>query len=157
VSQSLRDKAIKLLARRERSRAELQRLLDPEGERGPEVAALLDELQAQGWLSEARLAEQLVSRRRAGAGAARIRLELKRRGLSGEAVTAATVGLDAGDLAAASALWQRRFGAAAQDRSQRERQFRYLLGRGFSRSVASKVLRDAGGEAADLVQEESDG
>ena len=64
MSQSLRDKAIKLLARRERSRAELQRLLDPEGERGPEVAALLDELQAQGWLSEARLAEQEAMLRR---------------------------------------------------------------------------------------------
>jgi regulatory protein len=149
----LRGKAIRLLARRERSRVELQRLLDPEGSARDAVCVLLDELQMQGWLSDARLADQIVHARRSRVGTARIRLELKRRGLSADAVAAATLGLDAGDSAAATALWQRRFGRVAEDRGQRERQLRFLLSRGFSRSVALKVLRDAGSALPDDDQE----
>lgn len=145
-----------MLARRERSRAELQQLLDPESSQRDIVAALLDELQQQGWLSEARLAEQMVNARRPRSSAARIRMELKRRGLNADTVSSATAGLDAGDLAIATALWQRRFGAAATDRSERERQLRFLLTRGFSRGVALKVLRDAGSSESDDAQEIAD-
>src|SRR4051812_41544139 len=67
---TLRSRAIGLLARREYSRAELRaRLL---GERAPEgapdtaaVDVLLDELTAEGLLSDARFAQSLV-RRKAG-------------------------------------------------------------------------------------------
>lgn len=128
-------------------------MLDPEGNQMDVVAALLDELQLQGWLSEARLAEQVVNARRARSSAARIRMELRRRGVNPETLTEATQGLDAGDLATATALWQRRFGTIAADRSQRERQLRFLLARGFSRSVALKVLRDAGTPGSDDKQE----
>jgi len=145
MSGELRGKAIRLLARRERSRAELQQVLDPDGNQRETVALLLDELQQQGWLSEPRLAEQLVNARRSRLGTARIRMELKRRGLSADTVAEATQELETGDLATATALWQRRFGIVAEDRSQRERQLRFLLTRGFSRAVALKVLRGAGG------------
>ena len=145
--QALRSKAIRLLARRERSRSELRRLLDPEGAEYEQVSALLDELQNQGWLSEARLADQLVRGRRSRSSAARVRLELKRRGLDADVIAASTAGLDAGDLQTAMALWQRRFGDAATDRSDRERQMRFLLNRGFSRSIALKVILNPGGEA----------
>lgn len=156
MCRELRGRAIRLLARRERSRAELQQLLDPEGSEREIVAALLDELQQQGWLSEARLAEQVVNARRSRFSAARVRLELKRRGLHADAVSQATQGLEAGDLATATALWQRRFGTAAADRSERERQLRFLLTRGFSRSVALKVLRNAGDPGPDDNQEIAD-
>lgn len=156
MAQALRSKAIRLLARRDRSRAELQQLLDPSGTEREMVAALLDELQHLGWLSEGRLAEQWVNSRRARVGAARIRMELQRRGLNADAVEQATVGLEAGDLATAAALWQRRFGEVPADRKQRERQLRFLLTRGFSRSVALKVLRDAGNSVPDDHQENAD-
>lgn len=156
MSQALRSKAIRLLARRERSRAELQQILDPEGNEGDVVVALLDELQQQGWLSEARLAEQVVNARRSRSSAARIRMELKRRGVNPETLTEATQGLDAGDFATASALWQRRFGTIAVDRTERERQLRFLLARGFSRSVALKVLQNAARPEPDDNQEDAD-
>lgn len=155
--QAFRSKAIRLLARRERSRSELHRLLDPEGVEHEQVAALLDELQNQGWLSEARLADQLVRGRRSRSSAARVRLELKRRGLDNDLITTATAGLDAGDLHTAMALWQRRFGEVAADRTQRERQLRFLLNRGFSRSVALKVILNPGDDACrDLESEGAD-
>jgi len=144
--QALRSKAIRLLARRERSRSELRRLLDPEGTESQQVSALLDELQNQGWLSEARLADQLVRGRRSRSSAARVRLELKRRGLEADLIAASTAGLEADDLQTAMTLWQRRFGEAATDRTQRERQMRFLLNRGFSRSIALKVILNPGGD-----------
>lgn len=140
---ALRQKALRLLARRERSRAEIAQLLgrycDDEGA----ISAVVAELQAAGWLSESRLATSLVLSRRSRAGAARIRQELARRGVARDVIAESTRGLEAGDLEAAMALWRRRFGTPAADRSGRERQMRFLLNRGFSRAVAAKVLRAA--------------
>lgn len=144
MAHELRGKAIRLLARRDRSRAEMRRVLDPQGSDPQGIDRLLDELQRDGWLSEERLAEQLVHGRRNRAGTSRIRLELKRRGLQPDIVSAATEGLEADDFAIAAALWQRRFGKVAQDRPERERQLRFLLARGFNHAVALKVLRNAG-------------
>jgi regulatory protein len=143
-AQALRRKAIALLARRDRSRSEMQQLL---GRRCPDsflVAAVLDELQARGWLSEGRLAEQLIHSQRSRAGAARLRRELSRRGLDPDVIAAASAGLESGDRAAALALWRRRFGTVAADRRQRERQLRFLLQRGFGSGLALEVLRIAG-------------
>lgn len=153
TAQTLRSKALRLLARRERSRAELERLLDPQGSNAGDVRALLDHLQEQGWLSEARLAEQVVRARRGRGSAARVRQVMARRGLPADVIAEATAGLDAGDLATASALWRKRFAHAATELSERERQLRFLLGRGFSRSIALKVLRLAGAPEATDTEE----
>lgn len=144
MADTLRARAIRLLARRERSRAELRRLLDPQGTDAETVSSLLDNLQQTGWLSETRLAEQLVRTRRSRGGVARLRHEMARRGLDAEVIANATASLEGGDLAAASALWQRKFGVLANDRVERERQLRFLVNRGFSRATALKVVRAAG-------------
>lgn len=142
---ALRQKAIRLLARRDRSRAEMQRLLAAYCADDAMIAALLDELQARDWLSEARLAAQLVHSRRSRSGALRIRQELTRRGLKPDVIEESTAGLEQTDLAAALDLWRRRFGQPAADRRQRERQLRFLLNRGFSHGTALQVLRLAHG------------
>jgi regulatory protein len=148
MSSALRGKALRLLARRERSRAELARLLDPQGANASEVSAVLDVLQQDGSLSDVRLAEHVLRAQRPRRGALRIRHEMARRGLPAEVITSATNGLEDGDLAAAFALWQKRFGQVAAERAERERQLRFLLNRGFSRSTALKVLRQAGAQDA---------
>jgi regulatory protein len=140
----LRARALRLLARRDRSRVEMQRLLSPHCSDGNAVAALLDELQARGWLSEARLAEHYVDRRRSRASAARLRQEMAQRGIGEDVIAGATAGLEADDLTIALALWRKRFREPAADRTGRERQLRFLLNRGFSRAVALKTLRAAG-------------
>jgi len=132
-----------LLARRDRSRLELQRLLGRRCEDPALIAQVLDELAASGWLSEARLAAQLVATRRERAGATRIRQEMARRGLGRDLIAEASAGLEATDLQAARALWQRRFGAAGADRREQARQLRFLLSRGFSYAIALKVLQPA--------------
>jgi regulatory protein len=138
---SLRQKAIRLLARRDRSRAEMQRLLAAYCEDDAVLAALLDELQARDWLSEPRLAAQFVHSRRGRSSAMRIRQQLAQRGVQPDVVAESTAGLEQTDLAAALALWRRRFGQPAADRTQRERQLSFLLNRGFGRGIALQVLR----------------
>ncbi len=144
---ALRSKAIRLLARRERSRAEMLQLLAPCCEDPGALGALLDDLEARGWLSESRLAAQFVRLRRPRASAARIRQELARRGVEADTVAESTSGLEDGDLAAALALWRRRFGEPAADRTERERQLRFLLHRGFALGIALEVLRIGSGAA----------
>lgn len=156
MADELRTKAIRLLARRERSRSELRRLLDPNGEDADRVEQLLDDLQSQGWLSEARLAEQVINGRRNRLGAGRIRLELRRRGLPEEIVDDATAGLEEGDFTVALVLWRRRFGKVASERTERERQLRFLMARGFGHAMALKVLRHAGDHDTDQFQERND-
>jgi len=140
----LSDRACRLLARRDRSRAEMQRYLERYCDDAEIVTRLLDDLQSRGWLSESRLADQVIRSRRARASAGRIRQEMARRGISDDVIAQSTAGLDAGDLDFALALWRKRFLAPPADRSQRERQLRFLLNRGFSLAIALKVLRTAG-------------
>ena len=105
------------------------------------VERLLDELERRGYLCEARLAEQIIRTRRSRASAARIRHELNRRRLESEVVAESTSALERGDMDAAVVLWKKRFRAPPKDRSERERQLRFLLNRGFSHAIALKVIR----------------
>ena len=57
---SLRARAMRFLARREHSRAELRRKLSPKVAQGDDLEVLLDDLARSGWLSDARFAEQSI-------------------------------------------------------------------------------------------------
>ena len=57
---SLRERALRLLARREHSRAELARKLEQAGFVHYDIAPLLDTFEAQNWLSDRRFAESYV-------------------------------------------------------------------------------------------------
>jgi len=142
---SLRTRALRLLARREHSRTELERRLAPHAEDPESLSTLLDALAERGWLSEPRLVEQVVHARRARYGSLRIRQELTARGVSREGVDEAQAELKRGDLDAARSAWRKRFGRPPRDAAERARQLRFLLGRGFPAGVASRVLRDAAG------------
>lgn len=142
---SLLTRAVSHLARREHSRAELRRKLAPYGEDAAEVDRLLDELQAKKLLSDERFVEVVKRSRGERFGAARIKQELKAHQLDDQLVRCAVDELKHTELARARALWQRRFGTAASDASERARQMRFLAQRGFSTDVIVKVVR--GGDA----------
>ena len=67
----LRERALRLLARREHSRAELARKLEAAGFAREEIALLLDAFEAKNWLSDQRFAESYVADHRARAGSVR--------------------------------------------------------------------------------------
>ena len=83
---ALRARALRLLGRREHSRAELTAKLKAESEDPQALESLLDEFEQRGWLSDARVADSVLHARRARFGVARIEHELRAKGLSPETI-----------------------------------------------------------------------
>ena len=138
---SLKARALNYLARREHSRAELEHKLARYAEDEAEVAQVLDELQARGWLSEQRFVEQLVQVRRGKYGSRRLAHELREKGVSEAAIEAASAHYREQDLTAARAIWQRKYGQLPKDALERARQMRFLQSRGFDMEVIRKVVQ----------------
>jgi regulatory protein len=139
---SLRDRALRLLARREHTRVELARKLATGGDDPAEIEAVLDDCERRGWLSERRVVEQMVHTRRSRYGARRIERDLVAKGVSGEAVTAALADLKGSELEAAREVWRRKFGGKeARNAADRAKQARFLQGRGFNLDVVMKVIK----------------
>ncbi len=138
---SLKGRALRLLAGREHSRAELERKLAEHEQEPGELARILDELQAKGFISQARVIESVIHRRAARFGAARIRQELGSKGLDPEAVAQAVEGLKASELERARAVWRKKFPEPAADATERARQMRFLASRGFAAEVIGRVVR----------------
>lgn len=142
---SLRDRALRLLARREHTRAELARKLSVHSEDPDELERVLEDLEQRGWVSESRVVEQVVHARRSRYGARRIERDLRQKGVSDEAVAAALAGLKGGEFEAAREVWRRKFGGRQPRRpADRARQVRFLQGRGFDLEVVLRVIK--GGE-----------
>ena len=142
MATTLRDRALRFLARREHSRAELARKLSVHAEDTAEVERVLDDFERRGWLSERRVVEQLVHARRPRYGARRIERDLREKGISGEAVAAALADLKGGELEAAREVWRRKFGGRQpRGPADRARQVRFLQGRGFGLEVILKVIK----------------
>lgn len=138
---TLRGRALRLLARREHSRAELARKLAVHAEDETEIDRLLDELESRGWLSERRVVEQMVHARRSRFGSQRIERDLLAKGVSGEAVADAMRELKDGELGAAREIWRRKFGGRLpRNQAERGKQARFLQGRGFGMDVIMRVI-----------------
>ena len=79
---SLRVRAMRYLARREHSRAELHGKLQPYVQEGEDLEAVLDELEKRNWLSDVRAATQWVDAKRGRFGTQRIAHELRQKGIA---------------------------------------------------------------------------
>lgn len=138
---SLKARALRLLAMREHSRAELERKLLPHQTTDGELAQVLDGLQAKGFINEQRVLDSVLHRRAAGQGSRRIRQELQHKGLAPEAVAGAMAELAATEPQRAQALWAKRFGSVATDPAERARQVRFLAARGFGSEAIRRAVR----------------
>ena len=138
---SLKGRALRYLAAREQSRAELERKLAAHAESPEQLAQVLDELQAKDFISEARVVESVINRRAGRFGAARIRHELQGKGLTVEAVANAVSSLKASEVERAREVWRKKFGAPAADAAARGKQMRFLAARGFGADAIRRVMR----------------
>ena len=143
IKLSLRERALRCLARREHSRLELQRKLASHAEESDDIQGLLDDLETRGWLSEKRLVEQTVHTRRGRYGVVRIVRELRGKGVSEEAISEAKPQIRESELEAARAVWRKKFGRLPRNASERGKQIRFMQGRGFDMDVIRKVLRQS--------------
>jgi regulatory protein len=137
---SLKGRALRYLAAREHSRAELERKLKPHEETPGQLAQVLDELQAKDFISEARVVESVINRRSGRFGASRIKYELLNKGLGAEAVADAVDRLKSSELERAREIWRKKFGEPAADAAGRAKQMRFLASRGFGGEVIRRVV-----------------
>ncbi|AZR94689.1 recombination regulator RecX [Bordetella trematum] len=137
---SLKARAVGYLSRREHSRAELARKLQPYAQEGDDVDAILDALQKEGWQSNTRFAQSLVNRRAARQGTARIVQELRQSGVDDGDIAELRDQLRETEHARALEVWRRRFDDKPQDRQAYAKQARFLAGRGFSHDVIRRIL-----------------
>jgi len=140
---SLRAQAIRLLARREYARSELEHRLIAKGAPRNEVGFVLDELIAQGYLSDARYARAMATQKAGGYSRRSIAEALKAKGIARTDIERALVEAEADDGKALRAVWQRRFGKPPTDEREKARQVRFLQARGFALSAIFKLLREA--------------
>jgi regulatory protein len=133
----LKTRALRYLVRREHSRAELERKLAPHAESPEALNAVVDLLLSKKQLSDERFAEERARSLSRKYGAARIRQDLKARGVTDEIAGRVS---EAGDLERAKAILARKYRDAAATREERARRARFLQSRGFSYDVIRRAL-----------------
>jgi regulatory protein len=136
----LRVRALQLLTRRDYCRAELKGKLVPHAESEEELDAVLDTLQSERLLSDTRYAAQRVVARAGRYGNARLKQELRQKGVADDEIAAALP--EGGDeTERCRAVWLRKFGDLPQTPEERAKQMRFLQYRGFSSEAIRRTLR----------------
>ena len=138
----IRSRALKLLTSREHSRLELARKLTRRGYPAGNVESVLDELEAEGLLSEERLLAAYVAQRlEKGFGPLRIRAELQAKGLSDAAIDPHLQLDDEQCLALMADVDCGKFGSPPpNDRQTLAKRARFLEYRGFPSSLIARAL-----------------
>jgi regulatory protein len=141
---SLKGRAMRFLARREHSRAELRAKLLPHVQENEDVDAVLDELEKHNWLSDVRAAGMMIDARRVRFGIQRIVHELRQKGIAEHLIDQAIPQLKETEFDTAREVWQKRFGVFPRDQNEKAKQVRFMQSRGFGLDVIFKVLKFAG-------------
>ena len=137
----LRARALRLLARREHTRQELEGKLSPHAGSSEDLKGLLAGLKQKNQLSEERFAEERARRLSRKYGAARIRQDLKAKGVSEELIERVS---PADELERARAILERKYREPADTRGERAKRMRFLQSRGFSSEIIFKLLSARG-------------
>lgn len=149
-------RAVGLLSRRDHGRVELgrklSRYLAPD-ESKADIERVLDRLQEQNLLSDARFAAGVVRQRSTRYGDLRLVRDLRERGVGVAEADAAMASVAGTELQRALDTWSRRFDTLPADAAERGRQGRYLQNRGFSMDVIVRVLSGRSRTDADPVDD----
>ncbi|MDA1117467.1 MAG: recombination regulator RecX [Proteobacteria bacterium] len=137
---ALKARALRHLVRREHSRSELARKLAPFTPSPEALEQLLDALVAGKQLSDERYAELRAHQLSRKYGAARIRQDLKSKGVDGGIVERVSA---EDEVARARAILARKYRTGAATREERARRMRFLQSRGFSHDTIRRVVSSA--------------
>ena len=140
---SLKGRALRLLSQRDHSRKELEQKLKPHEETPGELAEALDFLAAKDFINEKRVAESVVNRRSTKLGAARVRQELLAKGLPADDIADAMQTMRGTEFERALVVWRKKFGTPPSDASERGKQVRFLVSRGFAPDVVRRIVSGA--------------
>ena len=139
----LKVRALRYLARREHSRAELARKLLPHAESPAMLDGVLNELASKRQLSDERYADVRANWLSRKYGAAKIRHDLKAHGVTEAVIERVSA---EGDYERARAIVARKYRGAATTREEKAKRARFLQSRGFSYDVIRRLI-DADPEA----------
>lgn len=109
-----------------------------------QVQAVLEQLRSAGLLSDERAAASVLNAQAARSGRRRLQQLLQAKGLPEALVQGTLAQARETEFDRAWALWQRRYGEVPREASERARQQRYLISRGFDFDIVARVLRQAG-------------
>ena len=144
----LKAKAVRWLAAREHTRAELARKLKSYSDSPTDIESVLDDLEREGWQSDDRFAQSFQRVKAGKQGNALIAQGLRQKGLAPEAIAQTMAQLKDTELDRARAVWHKKFGKVglATEPKERARQARFLAGRGFGAEVIRRVVGEGLGE-----------
>ena len=138
------DRAFRYLSRRDRTVAEVRAHLLAKETSEAVIDEVVEELQVQGYLDDARYAQRFAEDRRNldGWGSERIERKLRSLGIEREHVAAALASQEGEDeLAAAVAILRRRFRVPPETDRDRDRALGMLARRGYELEVAYDAVR----------------
>jgi regulatory protein len=138
---SLKGRALRLLATREHSRKELEIKLAQHADSTEQLAQVLDELSAKGFINEARVVDSTVHKLQSKFGAARVVAALQQKGIATDVLAQTRQDLAQSELERAQAVHAKKFGQAPNGPQEHAKQMRFLASRGFGSETISKVLR----------------
>ena len=135
----LKARALRYLVRREHSRDELARKLAPYAESNEILEGVLRELESRKQLSNERFAEARTRQLARKYGAARIRHDLKSKGVAEEVSSRAVAELN--EVEKAKQILACKYREAATTREERAKRARFLQSRGFSYDTIYQAVR----------------
>jgi regulatory protein len=138
----LRARALRLLARREHTHQELDRKLAPHAGSSEDLKGLLAGLKQKNQLSEERFAEERARRLSRKYGAARIRQDLKAKGVSEELIS--RFSSSENEMQKAKEILERKYRTPVATREEKAKRMRFLQSRGFSSEIIFKLLSARG-------------
>ena len=134
---ALKARALRHLVRREHSRSELARKLASHAESQEAIEVVLDLLLSKKQQSDERFAQERTRVLSRKYGAAKIRQDLKAKGVNRELIDRVS---NEGDLERASGILNRKYREPATTLEERARRMRFLQNRGFSQDVIRRLL-----------------
>ena len=111
-----------------------------------EIKRVLDVLEERGMLSTERFAQSVAYRKASRFGVTRIMQQLQPHDVQAEVLAEIRSQLKDSEFARAKTIWQKKFGSIAKEQPEMAKQLRFLTSRGFSTSLALKVIRGEGRE-----------
>lgn len=137
---TLKARALRYLSIREYSPKELARKLAPYVEEGDDLTDLMQWLDGNGFLSEERFAEAFVRRRSERYGCGRVLRELELHDVGEATLQEAKNVMSGNEFERALRIWRKKFDSKPADASEKAKQIRFLMQRGFSGDIVRRVL-----------------
>jgi len=140
----LKKRALYYLGKREYSRLELQKKINAFAQEleidTHNIKNILNDLEGNDWLSDQRFTEQFIFSKKNKYGVNKIRYELKIRGVDEAIINSELIKIKSEDYSLAKKIWSKKFDDTPHSQEERNKQIRFLQGRGINLELIHKIL-----------------